>query len=87
MDLVQKALKEGRYQFGEMPKMQVDFDPLKVEEALYSESFECMMVETTDVLMESPDAESLAESFEVLMVEITDGFDKRAEDELEVVYP
>ncbi|XP_050890974.1 uncharacterized protein LOC127096451 [Lathyrus oleraceus] len=28
-DLVQKALKEGRLQFGERQKMQVDFDPLK----------------------------------------------------------
>lgn len=46
-----------------------------------------MMVETIDGLMESLDVESLDESFEVLMVETTDGFDKRAEDELEVVYP
>ena len=43
-DLVQKALKDGRLQFGEKPKMQVDEDPLKVEEALYSEPLDCMMV-------------------------------------------
>ncbi|XP_058727724.1 uncharacterized protein LOC131599348, partial [Vicia villosa] len=38
-DLVQKALKEGRLQFGEKPKssMQVDTDPLQVEEAHYTE--------------------------------------------------
>ncbi|KAI5428999.1 hypothetical protein KIW84_033844 [Lathyrus oleraceus] len=51
-DLVQKALKEGRLQFGEMPKMQVDSDPLKVEEALYVEPLDCMMVDTTDGLIE-----------------------------------
>lgn len=33
-DLVQKALKEGRLQFGERPKIQMDSDPLKVEEAM-----------------------------------------------------
>lgn len=57
-DLVQKALKEGKLQFGERPKMQVHSDPLKVEEALYFEPFECMMVETTDGLNESLGAES-----------------------------
>ncbi|XP_058724676.1 uncharacterized protein LOC131596119, partial [Vicia villosa] len=38
-DLVQKALKEGRLQFGEKPKssMQVDTNPLQVEEAHYTE--------------------------------------------------
>lgn len=38
-DLVQKTLKEGRLQFGERPKMQVDSDPLKVDDALYLEPF------------------------------------------------
>src|SRR4051812_2388097 len=49
-DLVQKALKEGRLQFGEKPKssMQVDTDPLQVEEAHYTELADVMMVETTD---------------------------------------
>ena len=76
---MQKALKEGRLQFGERPKMQVDSDPLKVEEALYSEPLECMMVETTDSLIEASEAASLVESFEVLMVETTEGFENKAE--------
>src|SRR3954468_24381216 len=48
--LVQKALKEGRLQFGETPKssMQVDTDPLQVEEAHYTELADVMMVDTTD---------------------------------------
>lgn len=33
--------------------MQVESDPLKVEEALYSKTLECMIVETTDGLVES----------------------------------
>lgn len=86
-DLVQKALKEGRLQFDKRPKMQVRSDPLEVEEALYSEPLECVMVETTYGLMESLDVVSLVESFEVLMVETTDGFDMRIGDELESVYP
>ncbi|XP_050897605.1 classical arabinogalactan protein 9-like [Lathyrus oleraceus] len=69
-DLVQKALKEGRVQFGERTKMQVDSDPLKVEEALYSEPLECRMVETTDGLMESLDKVSLVKSFEVLWLKL-----------------
>lgn len=63
--------------------MQVDSDPLKVEEALYSEPLECMMVEATDGIMESSDMVSLVKSFEVLMVETIDGFDKNAENGLE----
>ncbi|KAI5408464.1 hypothetical protein KIW84_054342 [Lathyrus oleraceus] len=59
-DLVQKATKEGRLQFGERPKMQVDSDPLKVEEALYLEPLECMMVETIEGLMEAFDVAYLA---------------------------
>ena len=43
-----KALKEGMLQFSEKPKMQVDTDPLKVEETLYVEPFDVMMVEATD---------------------------------------
>ena len=41
-------LKDGRLQFGEKPKMQVDTDPLKVEEALYLEPLDCMMVGTNE---------------------------------------
>lgn len=67
---MQKALKEGRLQFSERPKIQVDSDPMKVEEALYSKPLECMMVETTNGLVESSDVVSLAKSFEVLIVEI-----------------
>lgn len=45
---MQKALKEDGLQLGEKPKMQVDTDPLKVEEALYAKPFEVIMVEATD---------------------------------------
>ncbi|XP_058775659.1 uncharacterized protein LOC131649932 [Vicia villosa] len=56
-DLVQKALKEGRLQFGEKPKssMQVDTDPLQVEEAHYTELADVMMVDTTDGFGERKD--------------------------------
>ncbi|CAI8596325.1 unnamed protein product [Vicia faba] len=37
-------------QFGKKPKMQVDTDPLKVDEALYSKPLDCMMVEATEGL-------------------------------------
>lgn len=80
-DLVQKALNEGRLQFGEKPKMQFDTDPLKVEEAFYSELNECMMVEATDDL----DENITAESFDYLMVETTEGCDTRGK--LEAMYP
>lgn len=56
---------------------------MKVEEALYSDLFECMMVETIDGLNESLDVES----FECMMVETIDGFNKKTKDELEAVYP
>lgn len=67
--------------------MHVDSNPLKVEEALYYETLECMMVETTNDLTESLDVVYLVESFDVLMVETTNGFDKGAEDELGSAYP
>lgn len=54
--------------------MQVDYDPMNVEEALYMEPFKCMIVETADGLIEVSKATSLAESFKVMMVETTEGF-------------
>lgn len=78
---------EGRLQFGERPKMLVDSDPLKVEEALYMEPIECMMVEIADGLIEVSKATSLAESFEVMMVETTEGFGNKAERRSEAAYP
>ena len=87
MDLVQRDLKEGRLEFGERQKMQVDSDPLKVEEALYSEPLECMMVETTDGLVEVFNVVSLSVSFEVPMVETTEGFSNKAENQSESAYP
>lgn len=80
-------MKEGRLRFGERPKMQVDSDPLKVEEALYVEPLECMMVETIDGLIEVSKAVLLAESFEVMMVETTEGFGNKAERRSESAYP
>lgn len=69
------------------PKMQVDSDSLKVDEALYAEPLECMMVETTDGLVEVSKATSLAESFEVMMVKTTEGFISKAERRSESAYP
>lgn len=48
--------------------MQVDSDPMKVKEALYSEPFECMMMETTDGSIEPLVAKSLAKFFKCMMV-------------------
>ncbi|XP_050901983.1 uncharacterized protein LOC127108851 [Lathyrus oleraceus] len=78
LDLMQNYLKEGRLQFGKRPKMQVESDPLKVVKDLYLEPLECMMVETTDGLVEAFESASLAESFEVLMVETTEAFENKA---------
>ncbi|XP_050896651.1 uncharacterized protein LOC127103431 [Lathyrus oleraceus] len=86
-DLVLKALKEERFQFGERPKMQVDYDPLKVEEALYAEPPECMMVDTNNGLIEVLNTTSLAESFEVMMVETTEGFGNKDQRRPESAYP
>ena len=49
-DLVLKALKEGRLQFGKNIKgsMKVDVDPLHTEEAHYTEPVEVLMVEVAD---------------------------------------
>lgn len=46
-DLVQKALKEGKLQFGKKPKasMQVDVDSLQTEDAYSTELFEILMIE------------------------------------------
>ena len=78
---------ERRLQFGERQKMQVDSDPLKVDEALYVEPLKCMMVETTDGLIEVSKATSLAETFEVMMVETTEGFGNKVERKSESAYP
>jgi len=46
-DLVQKALNEGRLKFGDKtkPQMQVDVDPLKDGDAMYTEFAGCNLVE------------------------------------------
>lgn len=67
--------------------MQVDSDPLKVEEALYAEPLECMMVETNNGLIEVLKATLLAKSFEVMMVETTEGFGVKDERRPESTYP
>lgn len=48
--LVHKALKEGMLQFREKPKasMQVDSNPLQVEETHFDEPIEIQMVEATE---------------------------------------
>lgn len=60
--------------------MQVDADPLKVEEAFYLEINDCMMIEANEGLEE----EITTETFECLMVETTEGPDNAKE--LEAVY-
>lgn len=54
-DSVQRALDEGRLKFADKAKypVQVGFDPLQINDAIYAESLECLMVEAT----ESPDVE------------------------------
>lgn len=49
-DLVQKALNDGRLQFGEKPKssMKVDSDPIQMDEAYYAEPIGTLMVEVID---------------------------------------
>ncbi|XP_050889499.1 uncharacterized protein LOC127094751 [Lathyrus oleraceus] len=48
--LVQKAMKDGRLQFGENPKslMKVDSDPKKTEDANYTKPMEILMVEAAE---------------------------------------
>lgn len=67
--------------------MQVDYNPLKVEEALYAEPLECMMVYTNNGLIEVLNATSLAESFKVMMVETTKGFRNKDQRRPESAYP
>jgi hypothetical protein len=45
--LVQKALNEGRLNFGDKskPQMQIDVDPLNVSNAMYAEHVDCIMVD------------------------------------------
>lgn len=49
-DLVQKALNDGRLQFGEKPKLtiKVDVDPMHMEEAQYVEPIEILMMDVID---------------------------------------
>lgn len=71
---MQKTLKEGKLQFGEKPTtlMQVDSDPLQVEEAHFAEPVEILMVEATDGLdmeveqVEQNIAEDVAEKMKVV---------------------
>ena len=81
---MQKALKEGRLQFGEKPKMQVDTDPLKVDKALYSGPPDCMMVEATEGL----DREVIMiGDIKVMMLGTNESFDIKMEDGLQTRYP
>ena len=73
---MQKALKYEILKFGEKPKMQVDTDPLKVEEALYSEPLDCMMVEATEGFEKEV---IMFGDIKVMMVGTNDGFDMKME--------
>lgn len=52
MDLLKKALKEGRLQFGEKPKplINMDSDPIQTVDIHYVEPLEILMVEAIEGL-------------------------------------
>lgn len=49
-DLVQKALNDGRLQFGEKPKssMKMDLDPMQMEKEHYAEPIKTLIMESAD---------------------------------------
>lgn len=75
-DLVQTTLKQVRLQFGEKPKMQVDENPLKVEEDIYAEPLDYTMIKVTEDF-----------DIEVMMVGTTEVSDEKMKSELQAVYP
>ena len=77
---MRKALKDGRLQFGEKRKMKVDSDSLKVEEALYSEPLDCMMVEATERLNREV---IIIGDIEVIMVVTNESYNLKMEEGLQ----
>ena len=74
MDLIQKALKDGRLKFGEKPKssMKVNSYPLHIVDAHLVEPLEVLMIEATNGLEDEHDY--IIDSLAVLTIKNTDGF-------------
>jgi len=70
-DLVQRALNEDRLKFGDktMPQMQVDVDPLKDVDAMYTEVASCNVVEAIVYAAEKLSVEAKVDVVECQMVE------------------
>ena len=60
-DLVQRGLNEGRLNFGNKtkPQMQVDVDPLKDVDAMYAEVASCNVVEAITDIVENDEIETV----------------------------
>jgi hypothetical protein len=91
-DLVQKALDEGRLNFGDKQKqpMQVDADPLKKTDSMYLEIQDMNMVEISEIVptetTDGPkvDVEMVTEGHKCVDTVITKG---QYEEKIQVVFP
>jgi len=74
-DLVQKSLNEGGLKFTDRPKpqMQVDVDPLKDVDAMYTEVINCNVVEAIIDVVEKLYVEAKVNVVECQVVEATEG--------------
>jgi len=74
-DLVQKALNEGRLKFGDKskPQMQVDVDPLKAVDEMYTEVAHYYVVEDIIDDVEKLSVEEKVDVVECQMVEVSKG--------------
>ena len=72
-DLVRKGLKEGRLRFGDKakPQIQVDGDPLKDIDAMYTEIASCNVVEAIANAVEKLYVEAKDDVVECQMVEVS----------------
>ena len=68
---MQRALNEDRLKFGDktMPQMQVDVDPLKDVDAMYTEVASCNVVEAIVYAAEKLSVEAKVDVVECQMVE------------------
>jgi len=73
--LVQKALNEGRLKFGDKskPQMQVDVDPLKAVDEMYTEVAHYYVVEDIIDDVEKLSVEEKVDVVECQMVEVSKG--------------
>ena len=72
---MQKALNEGRLKFGDKTKlqMQVDIDPLKDVDAMYTEVAGCNVVEAIVYVVGKLFVEAKVDVVECQMVEVSGG--------------